>query len=156
VSAYHAGMQTAVFGGGNSPSNAFFRITPAGVVQRIDDVPTSLMPISAGSDPTMIVDAGLSDAFVVLFDRDDRPAPAPFNTIWLLKPNAPSGQQWVQSQDTLPSYMTTWSGFRTSNCCGIPHLGLVMWMRASLGRSDTAVDLKERFSSVFFYKPSGV
>lgn len=155
TSAYHIGMRTMVFGGGNAPSNAFFRVGPTGVPERIDNIPALIMPIHAGAGPAMILDCGLPDAFVILFDRDDTPPAAPWNTIWLLRPYAPTGQQWVQSVDSLPPYLLSWSGFRTSNAVGIPHLGLVMYLRARQGAGATDPDLKQRHSAVFFYKPSG-
>jgi hypothetical protein len=153
ISAYHIGLQTAVFGGGNSPSTAFFKIGPTGERTRLDDPPSALLPIQGTK--SMLVDCGLADAFLLLFDVDDTPPSAPFNTIWLLKPNAAPGSQWVQSVDALPSYLTAWSGFRVSNAVGLPHLGMVMYLRYYQSGNDTNADLKQRRCSVYFYKPSG-
>lgn len=155
IGTYHIGMQTAIFGGGNAPSSAFFRITPTGAVQRIDDPPAQLLPVNAGSGPTMIIDCGLPDAFVVMFDKELTPPAPPFNTIWLLRPYAAPGSQWVQSVDALPPYLTSWSSFRASNATGLPHLGVVMYLRTRLSGTATDPDLMQRHSSVYFYKPSG-
>jgi hypothetical protein len=164
VACYHAGLKTIVFGGGNEvigsgQGNPLFKIGPTGVVTRIDDVPLNLgiQAVKASSPSAMIFDVGLPDAFVVIFDPGTRPPVHPENKIYLWKPNAPSGSQWVVSQDTFAPYMLDWTGFRTTAGFAMSHLGMIVLMRCKESEPQTSLnpDLAERHSAVFFYKPSG-
>lgn len=164
LAAYHKNLQVAVFGGGNAPSKSFWKIpSNGGPAVRLDDAPIGIEPafgtqINCGGVATPILDAGLPDAFIVFPNWPVKTSlVSPYDQIWLLKPNAPSGQQWVRSVDTPSASFRTWSGYRQTAWTALPHLGVIMSMRYNYSSvsSINAPSLTDRPCQVFFYRPSG-
>lgn len=156
IATYSSASRTMVFGGGNPPARAFYKIDASGAIASLDDVPASRMPLNAGgSVSTMLIDVGFPDRLLVLQDDYESGVGNPRPGIGWLLPNAPSGTQWRESPDRLPAVLAEYGGSkREIAACGIRHLGVVMVMRHWAGGSLDAAAPAGRRCAVWFYRPS--
>ncbi len=152
VAAYLSAAKTLVFGGGNAPADKFYRIDEAGQITSLDDIPESRRNMSGVA--SMLLDCGLSDRLLIMqdaYETGGNPRPG----VGWLRPNAPSGQQWQESPDTLPSELATYGGVkREVAACGIRHLGVVLVMRHRTSGDPDAADPAARRCAVWFYRPT--
>lgn len=157
VGAYLSAQQTAVLGGGNSPTNKFCKVGPDGTLSALDDIPAELIPVSAGGSSTMLLDVGFSDRLVLLQDFYDSASTQrnPRPGIWWLKPNAPSGQQWERSPDSLAPVLTNYGGVKREIAAfALRHLGVALVMRYWPSGTLDAVDPASRRCTVYLYRPT--
>lgn len=153
LSAYLSETQTAVFGGGNDPADAFYKIDATGVITELDDIPVELRTFNAVR--TMMLDVGFADRLVIVRDEYEGGVGNPMPQVWWLLPDAPSGEQWQVSPDMIPPELASYGGVkRELAATPLRHLGVVMVMRywgsGTLDHEDPA----QRRAAVWFYRPS--